>query len=123
MTDREVDVMEFQAGISIRMTTISEVLLILNSYNKTSVRETGEECKSWSSTVLLLTKFSATLNPHTSQGMTRGMEEKKKKSFPAPCLINNGAIGDRALFCHLTSPPQTQQQQAEMLPENRLQPV
>lgn len=38
--------------------------------------------------------------------------------------INNGGAGDRALFCHLTSSPQTQQQQqAEMLPENRLQPV
>lgn len=36
----------------------------------------------------------------------------------SPCLpsthplINNGAIGDRALFCHLTFPPPTQRQTA-----------
>lgn len=28
-------------------------------------------------------------------------------------FINNGGAGDRALFCHLTSSPQTQQQQAD----------
>lgn len=34
-------------------------------------------------------------------------------AFPPPHpLINNGAIGDRALFCHLTFPPPTQRQTA-----------
>lgn len=33
-------------------------------------------------------------------------------SFPPSTHINNRGIGDRALFCHLTFPPQTQQQTA-----------
>lgn len=41
-------------------------------------------------------------------------------SFPPPYLINNGGIGDRALFCHLTSPPQTQQQADRDAPREQI---
>lgn len=43
--------------------------------------------------------------------------------FPPPTLINNGGIGDGALFCHLTFPPHLCGKQPEMLLENRLQMV